>query len=247
MSVFYTKAQSDAQAAKIGAAIKNVRTAIPTVGTAASKNIGTASGQIPLAQDLTKALYTPLQTKGVLINASDPLSDKLEGDVYYISDKPTEAPNGGSYGVFWTELAHASARRTQVFKHVLNVRGHYVRQETQRNSQTYGDWVKYAFHGEDYSATSVKAGAASYKRGWRKLTGTFGTGASTITKAHGVANVAGLTVKATVSGVSYYANDARVTHQFTVQTDGTNVIITKSADATAIDNAALTIYIDEEL
>ena len=246
MPSFYTKPQVDAQAIKIGAEIKKVRTAIPTVGTAASKNVGTANGQIPLAQDLTKALYTPTQTAGALLNDTDTLNDKLEGYVYYINDKPVGAENL-NYGLFWTELAHGSTRRTQTFKSVLNIRGHYVRQETQRNSQTYGDWVKYAFHGEDYSATSVKAGAASYKRGWRKLTGTFGTGASTITKAHGVANVAGLTVKATVSGVSYYANDARVTHQFTVQTDGTNVIITKSADATAIDNAALTIYIDEEL
>ena len=213
---------------------------------AASRLVGAASGNVPLAQDLTKALYTPLQLAGTLVNDTDSLNDKIEGNVYYINNRPQGASELG-FGVFWTEKFHGSARRLQYFKSVESTTGHYARQETARDSQTYGDWFKYAFHNENYSATSVKAGAASYKRGWRKLTASFGSGASTITKAHGVSNIAGVTVRATVSGVSYYANDARATHRFTIQTDGTNVIITKSVDATALNGAALTIYIDEEL
>lgn len=158
MSEFYTKVQSDAQAAKIGAAIKNVRTAIPTVGTAASKNIGAASDEIPLVQDVAATLT-----------------------------------------------------------------------------------------GKAIDVTSVKSGAASYKRGWRKVTGGFYGAATTSRRPHGASSVATVSAKAEVLGKTYLPNDTRSLYQYTLTVDGNDVIATRLVSATGLDNAVITFYIDEEL
>ncbi|WP_131669822.1 hypothetical protein [Psychrobacter pygoscelis] len=96
--------------------------------------------------------------------------------------------------------------------------------------------------------TSITAGNASYNRAWRKLEDkTFSSGSSTITAAHGVTNIAELSVKAVTDAVTYYQNDVRPAYQFTVESDDSNIIIKKGADAVGLDGATVTIYIDEEV
>lgn len=209
---------------------------------AASKLVGVGKEDLADTQKIAQALYSNNAVTAIMTQPTAN-ANTLQSGRFYISHNV--ANSAGFWGILTAEENHNTDSRFQTARSVSNYPEVYAR--CKPTIGEWSPWIKYAFHGEDYTATSVKSGGASYKRGWRKLTASFGAGASTITKAHGVSNIAGVTVRATVSGVSYYANDARATHRFTIQTDGTNVIITKSADATALNGAALTIYIDEEL
>ncbi|NYR09621.1 hypothetical protein [Psychrobacter sp. BI730] len=104
--------------------------------------------------------------------------------------------------------------------------------------------------GKAIDVTSVKAGAASYKRGWRKIVATFGTGDSTIFVNKGTNQMTLTNVRVKTSGnVIIHPSDTRppFAYQVTENMNQQRVEIKKLATATGLDNTEIHVYIDEEL
>lgn len=100
----------------------------------------------------------------------------------------------------------------------------------------------------DGSWQGVKSGAASYKKGWRKLTATLPSAAGEITLAHGVTTVETVQAKVTNSdGIIIYNNDIDPANQFYVRVNGANLVLGVTANSTKVFGKAVTIYVGEEL
>lgn len=104
--------------------------------------------------------------------------------------------------------------------------------------------------GKAIDVTSVKSGAASYKRGWRKIVATFGTGDSTIYVNKGTNAMTLTNVRVKTSGnVVIHPSDTRppFAYQVTENMNQQRVEIKKLATATGLDGTEIHVYIDEEL
>ena len=104
--------------------------------------------------------------------------------------------------------------------------------------------------GKAIDVTSVKSGAASYKRGWRKIVTNFGTGDSLIYVPKGTNGVTLTQVRVKVTGnIIIHPSDTRpaFAYQVSENMNQQRVEIKRLATATALDNAEIHIYIDEEL
>ena len=94
----------------------------------------------------------------------------------------------------------------------------------------------------------VKAGNASYKKGWRKLTATLPSQAGEITISHGVTTVETVQAKVTNSnGIIIYNNDIDPTNQFYIRVNGANLILGVTTNSTKVFGKVVTIYVGEEL
>jgi hypothetical protein len=95
---------------------------------------------------------------------------------------------------------------------------------------------------------ALKSGAASYPKGWRKLTATLPSQAGEIIKAHGVTTVETVQAKATnTDGIIIYNNDIDPTNQFYVRVNGANLVLGVTANSTKVFGQSVTIYVGEEL
>lgn len=105
--------------------------------------------------------------------------------------------------------------------------------------------------GKAIDVTSVKAGAASYKRGWRKIVTAFGTGDSTIyvDKGTSAMTLTQVRVKLYSSNTVIHPSDNRAPFAYQVieNSNQQRVEIKKLAAAYWLDNAEIHVYIDEEL
>lgn len=95
---------------------------------------------------------------------------------------------------------------------------------------------------------AIIAGAASYKKGWRRLTATLPTGAGEITVAHGVTKMGARSAVCIASdGVEVSNNDPSPDYQFYLRRIGANLAIGKSASTPKLDGKEVTIFIEEQL
>lgn len=100
----------------------------------------------------------------------------------------------------------------------------------------------------DVTFKSLSSGAASYAKGWRKLTATLPSQAGEITVAHGVTTVETVQAKVTNSdGIIIYNNDIDPANQFYVRVNGANLVLGVTANSTKVFGKTVTIYVGEEL
>lgn len=118
----------------------------------------------------------------------------------------------------------------------------------------FGTFIDYYFYttqnmpSEDVQVKSINAGAASYKKGWRKLATTLPSQAGEVTLAHGVTTVETVQAKVTNSdGIIIYNNDIDPTNQFYVRVNGANLVLGVTANSTKVFGQSVTIYVGEEL
>lgn len=100
----------------------------------------------------------------------------------------------------------------------------------------------------DMQVKTLKSGAASYKKGWRKLTTTLPSQEGEVTLAHGVTTVEMVQAKVTNSdGIIIYNNDIDPANQFYVRVNGANLVLGVTANSTKVFGKTVTIYVGEEL
>ena len=98
------------------------------------------------------------------------------------------------------------------------------------------------------SVSNIQSGAASYKKGWRKLTATLPSQAGEITVAHGVTTVETVQAKVTnTDDITVFNNDIDPANQFYVRVNGANLVLGVTANSTKVFGQPATIYLGEEL
>lgn len=222
------------------------------LGTAATKNTGTAVGNV--AEFVTNSGISGTGLLGVLLGITPDTTpiESIKGGFFRYADSSTQRPskmgNYDNYGFVFPRqaakygaslwLPYYSQSNKQVCLRVFGI-------------TTYVDYYFYTdqnMPSEDVQVKSLQSGSASYKKCWRKLTVTLPSQAGEITKAHGVTNIEMLQAKVTASdGIVSHQNDPDVTRQFYIRVNGANLVLGVASTATAILGKAVTIYVGEEL
>lgn len=109
-------------------------------------------------------------------------------------------------------------------------------------------YAKLANNSINVATRSIKAGASSYKKGWRKLIATLPSEAGEITVAHGVTTIESVRAKVTNSdNIVVFNSDIDPANQFYVRVNGANLILGVTANSTKVFGKQATIYVGEEL
>lgn len=164
MTQVYTKGQMDVIATKIGAAIKGV---VAKLGSAATKNVGAADGDLPLSIDVYKAAFTRKDNYyngAVLVNAND-----FElGTRHLVAGTNTNMPP--TYDFYLVETLYNFSATTKLQKAWgYNKTSMWLRS---LGSQGWTPWRETVFNGTSPDFASIKVGTGAPIMAFTKVTAT---------------------------------------------------------------------------